>query len=247
MLHRGPMDRLTTFTTHLPILSTCLLLLIQFQIFHALPTSAALSSSSDISQQANTQGASSISTAYAQQFPYSSYRPGLSLNSYRPYAYQNAGSISETFPAAAVNPNAHQNSVYSSQSATPPSQSKVGQLTAKQGDDYDDNVSKQQQYIDMIGIEGANNNEKKVGKGKEPRLLPLPSLSKGVEKGVTVPESEQKESHPNPSSEDVVAEEQRSVELSFPPPFAPELDPAYERREAGLGPISLLDQAGPFW
>ncbi|CAL8104571.1 unnamed protein product [Orchesella dallaii] len=241
MFHRGPMDRLTTFT-HLPVLSTCLLLLIQFQIFHALPTSAASSLSTSSSNQnqdqvGNTQGASSSSTSDDSVYPYSSYRPGLIIDSYRPYAYYQQQQEIQQIQQQ------HPNSVYSSQSATPPSQSKVGQLIAKES-----HVETSKQYIDNFdrvdkGVTIVDN-EKKIPfpeEGRQPRLSPLPSRH-FEEKKVIDPENEEKK------SQEILAQEQKSiVELSYPPPFAPELDPRYERRESGLGPISLLDQAGPFW
>ncbi|ODM97486.1 hypothetical protein Ocin01_09192 [Orchesella cincta] len=208
MLHRGPLDRLTTFT-HLPVLSTCVLLLIQFQIFHALPTSvASLSSFSSVQTSVNTQEASPSSFVYSPTYSYSSYRP---------YALQQY--------AASV---AHPNSVYSSQSVSPLSESKLGQLIKERETIQLNNAEKK---VTIVEIDQEIPSQK-LNRAQQPRLSPLP---------LPVPENEKK------PSEEVLAEEQRSVELSYPPPFAPELDPQYERRQSGLGPISLLDQAGPFW
>jgi len=67
-----------------------------------------------------------------------------------------------------------------------------------------------------------------------PRLAPLPSVGDIKDHVVKVETKEEK--HLEPLTVD-----------PNPPPFAPELDPQYEKRQYGLGSLTLLDQAGPFW
>lgn len=78
--------------------------------------------------------------------------------------------------------------------------------------------------------------EKKVTtSNNRPRLQPLPSVDTApVSSKPEIPTAEETKLEPLPTN-------------PIPPPFAPELDPLYERRQYGLGALSLLEQAGPFW
>lgn len=95
-----------------------------------------------------------------------------------------------------------------------------------------------------------NNAPQQLGRNNKPRLLPLPSISvrplssSGIEDDTKVKQQQQ----PVPTEQNSAEQKTRSVDYSpVPPPFAPELDPLYERRQYGLGALTLLDQAGPFW
>jgi len=238
MLHRGPMNRLTATMSTVPVFSTCLILLLQAQIFHALPTSS--SSAFDelpLLDNHSAQGASasSPSSSYQPTNSYSSYRPGARLDSYR--SYRDYYPKEDSAPAGLyIGESAHPNSVYSPESiltSSPQNQEKVLQYVEKELANSEsikitlnkDQTTDEQNSSPVVLPRRRNN---------KPRLAPLPSVPQ-FRKEHVVKDEKREEKHleplPNP----------------IPPPFAPELDPNYERNLYGLGSLTLLDQAGPFW
>jgi len=239
MLHRGPINRLTATMSNMPVVSTCLLLLLQSQIFHALPTSSSSTLNDDLrlldNHSAQGASASSQSSSYQPTYSYSSYRPGTGLDSYRPYRdyypKENAA------PAGLyIGESAHPNSVYSPESIltrSPQNQEKVLQYIEKELADQQPIKVTLKTDKDQVTAEKNDRSSPVVlprRRNNKPRLAPLPSVPE-FKKEHVVKNEKQLESLPNP----------------IPPPFAPELDPQYERRQYGLGALTLLEQAGPFW
>lgn len=108
----------------------------------------------------------------------------------------------------------------------------------------------------------SNNNKNTPIRNNKPRRLPLPSVEQSSSITYEINNDQKQQQNNNAENEQqpsasatfpdapTLSEESngRSADFSpVPPPFAPELDPQYERRQYGLGALSLLDQAGPFW
>lgn len=197
--------------------------------------------------------ASSPSRSYDPTFSYNSYRP--ELDSYRPYnSYSGYYFPREGIPAPVQSgiynrESIRSNSVYSPQSAFTRNVNKAADYTGKDRDAEDTVRGKfpskkvtiitvpvvTEDPIEEVPVPAEQRNVPRI----RPTLAPLPSIVVDVGKKEHVDKKEeQKETNkplvPLPSDPN-------------PPPFAPELDPQYERKLYGLGALSLLDQAGPFW
>lgn len=158
----------------------------------------------------------------------------------------------------------HPNSVYSQQSApstVPKTVDKARNLFAKESEASDLQQNKNQVAFPALANEKADGapEEKKLStrltltnppaSNNKPRLQPLPPVQSSSA-GATNDKSEQHKDNNNKDQQDQYPQQEsiRAEEFSpVPPPFAPELDPMYQRSQYGLGPLTLLDQAGPFW